>query len=190
MIFFRYKSDFDEDCKIIKKCKEAVKKELTGIQNKIDKFLQANKPVELNENCSLTSYQSAENDCFCELSLEDFILHELKLIEKQIDSFDFWRTMLVKKKYDQNTKLRFYTNIIFRILKNMASYRSFMEKETFEVVDTWQEELILERSQFVDENLKTVEELREDIRNKAYNVRSNELTMHQKKIERHKQVVF
>ncbi|XP_003424047.2 putative WEB family protein At1g65010, chloroplastic isoform X2 [Nasonia vitripennis] len=164
----KYKHDFEEDCKIIRKCKETVKKELSGMQNKIDTFLQANKPVEISENVSLSSYQSAEDHCFCQLSLEDIISHELQLIEKQIDAFEFWRAT---------------------ILKNMASYRSFMEKEILEIVDTWQEELILEGSQFVDENLKTVEQLGEDIRTEAYTVRLNELTSHQQNIERHKKLI-
>lgn len=91
----RFKSDFDEDCKIVRKSRDPVKKEIVVIQSKVDKFLQANKPIVVSDISSKTSYESTQDDSSCDLSLEELILHEFQLIEGQTHCLDEWKSKFV-----------------------------------------------------------------------------------------------
>lgn len=93
----RYKLDFEEDCKIVKKCTEAVRKEVSAMYSKIEKFLQANKvesDVEDNaENHEVNdSNEEEEVECRCDWKDEDLILKYIELIEKQTDSLEEWKS--------------------------------------------------------------------------------------------------
>jgi hypothetical protein len=66
------------------------------MKNKIDKFLQVNKPSEYAESFKSSNYESNDNHCFCELNIEDLILQELQFIETQTDALDNWKSKCVK----------------------------------------------------------------------------------------------
>lgn len=57
-----------------------------------------------------------------------------------------------------------------------------------DIVEEWEFNLINEASVCLESNLETVETLRRDIREKVYEVRSNELITHKQELERHKKV--
>ncbi|XP_011493854.1 PREDICTED: uncharacterized protein LOC105359076 [Ceratosolen solmsi marchali] len=161
----RFNSDYEEDCRIIKKCKNTLKTEVLSMKNKIDKFLEINMPTEYAE--SLESSYESDNDCSDIINVEDIIFQELELIERQTDSLDTWKS---------------------NFLINMSSYQSWLEKDTMSIVETWVNELLFEAARSLENNLKSVEKSRNNICKTVYDIRAKELLEHQNKLELHKKV--
>ncbi|XP_023246182.1 uncharacterized protein LOC106642290 [Copidosoma floridanum] len=173
----KYQNDFNEDVKIIKKSKELVKKELSAMQSKIDKFLQANdnEPTKVVSETSSrgSSCDSMEDGYLCdEVNLEELIVRELRLVGRQVESLDRWKTGFAS-----------------RLLKNISSCQSFFENDFAQVVEKWQEELIDDASLGLKGDLEAVEKMREDIRENTYETRLHELEQHQQQLEKHNKMI-
>lgn len=76
----------------------------------------------------------------------------------------------------------------FRFLRNISLYQPFLEKDIMDVVEEWEDNLIIEASICLETNLQSVENLREDIHTKVYEIRLNELRNHKRELEKHKKV--
>ncbi|XP_058801615.1 uncharacterized protein LOC131670218 [Phymastichus coffea] len=170
----RYKADFDEDCKIIRKGTEVMAEEVSTTAGKLDKFLEANKSTvgesSTDNGGTVTSYESGQSDSFVgDLKLEEIIMHDMGLMGAQVDVLDEWKSRFVN----------------YRFIKNMLSYRPSFEKEIMEVVELWQNNLIDEAFQNLQRSLQVGQDLQLDIRRDVYDIRYNELLRHQKDLENH-----
>lgn len=110
--FKRYKSDFEEDCKIVKKCTDTVKREVEAMHAKIEKFIRANNvEPDPEDDGEKKPEGSGEVECRCDLEYEQLVLKDIELIGEQSDSLAEWKSRFVFRETFRVDFIRVYVCI-------------------------------------------------------------------------------